>query len=358
MEKFVIWKGIIGIYKMEKIIITGVNGRIGNRLYDKLRDNYEIIGVDNESTSNIDKDHYYNIDFSSEKDIAKGFESIFKDHGKKIYSVIHLIAYYSFQDKGYEPYQNITVDGTHHLLKALSRACIGQLIFTSTLLVYASCDFHETINEDSPLKPRWEYPKSKIAAENLIFSRNGEYPAVFLRIAGCYDENCHSIPLSQHIKRIYEKSFKSHFYPGDLRAGAPYLHFDDLISAIALCLDKRDQLNKNEIFLLGEEETLSHKELQISIGKLLWNKPWKTLRIPKWFAKLGAYIEQLIPCVKKSFIRPWMIDLTEDYYSLDITKSKRILNWQPHHLLKDTLPTMIEKLKNDPAKWYKSNHLL
>jgi len=65
----------------------------------------------------------------------------------------------------------------------------------------------------------------------------------------------------------------------------------------------------------------------------------------------------IIPFIPKPFIKPWMIDLADDHYELDISKAKRELGSSPKKSLEKTLPRMIEELKEDPEKWYKINQL-
>jgi nucleoside-diphosphate-sugar epimerase len=57
------------------------------------------------------------------------------------------------------------------------------------------------------------------------------------------------------------------------------------------------------------------------------------------------------------FIKPWMIDLADDHYELDISRAQALLDWQPRHRLIDALPPMVEALKADPAAWYKRHEL-
>jgi nucleoside-diphosphate-sugar epimerase len=66
----------------------------------------------------------------------------------------------------------------------------------------------------------------------------------------------------------------------------------------------------------------------------------------------------MIPFIPKPFVKPWMIDLADDHYELDITKAKKVLGWIPKHTLEETLPIMIEELKKDPENWYKINQLI
>jgi UDP-glucose 4-epimerase len=59
----------------------------------------------------------------------------------------------------------------------------------------------------------------------------------------------------------------------------------------------------------------------------------------------------------QSFIKPWMIDLADDHFEMDSSKAKKLLGWQPKHSLRETLPKMIKKLKDDPKAFYKVNKL-
>lgn len=57
------------------------------------------------------------------------------------------------------------------------------------------------------------------------------------------------------------------------------------------------------------------------------------------------------------FIKPWMIDRADDHYELDISRARNLLGWEPKHRLPDRLPIIIQKLKENPVKWYKENKL-
>jgi hypothetical protein len=49
---------------------------------------------------------------------------------------------------------------------------------------------------------------------------------------------------------------------------------------------------------------------------------WETTEIPKVVAKAGAWVQDQIPGVEEPFIKPWMIDLADDRYVLDITRTR------------------------------------
>ena len=58
-----------------------------------------------------------------------------------------------------------------------------------------------------------------------------------LRIAGVYDDDCHSIPLAHQIQRIYERRVTGRVYPGDVSRGQAFVHLDDTLEAIRLAVE-------------------------------------------------------------------------------------------------------------------------
>jgi nucleoside-diphosphate-sugar epimerase len=345
---------------MEKqvVIVTGSCGRIGANVVRKLGQKYKIVGFELlKAIYALDSEELMPVDISSDESVHQAFTHIRANYGNKIAAVIHLAAYYSFSEKHSEKYDQITVKGTERLLKALQSFEVGQFLFTSTMLVHAPTQPGEPITEESLVAPSWDYPLSKVHTEKSIHELRGKMPTVSLRVAGVYDDHCHSIPISHQIQRIYEKQLESHFFSGDISHGAAFVHMDDLVDAIALAVDKRAALPPETVLLIGEPKTLSYDTLQCQISCLLFNKGIRTFRVPKLLAKIGAFLLCQIPFRPKPFIRPWMIDLADDHYELNIDKAKRLLGWAPKRSLETTLPKMIHELKQDPKGWYKFNQL-
>jgi nucleoside-diphosphate-sugar epimerase len=225
------------------------------------------------------------------------------------------------------------------------------------MLVHAPGEPGQKITEDSPIEPTWAYPQSKVWAEKLIEAERDNIPVVFLRIAGVYDDGCHSIPLANQIKRVYEETFTSHFYPADPNRGQSFVHLDDLVEVFPLLLKRRTKLPPVTPLLIGEPETVSYGELQDGFGRLLHGQKWTTYRVPKLVAKAGAWVQDRLPFAPDPFIKPWMIDRAADHYDLDITRARTLLGWAPRHSLRAALPVMVEALKRDPARWYRANKL-
>lgn len=340
------------------VIITGACGRIGAQICRRLGDKYRIVGFELlKALYASANEELVPVDLGSDESVHQAFTHIRNFYGNRIASVIHLAAYYSFDQKQSPLYDKITVKGTQRLLSALKNFEVEQFIFSSTMLVHAPCAPDKPIDENWPLMGNWGYPYSKIVTEKLIHDMRGPIPSVILRIAGVYDDRCHSIPISHQIQRIYENQLESRLFAGNIHHGASFLHMEDLVDAIALAVERRKTLPSELTALLGETKTLSYDALQRQISRLIRGKELTTYSVPKWFAKIGAFVQCHIPFIAKPFIKPWMIDLADDNYTLNISRAKQYLGWEPKRCLEKTLPKMIEILKTDPGRFYKENGL-
>ena len=343
----------------DTILITGTSGRIGYPLAKRLAESFNVVGFDRRAPSHPPPSaECLYVDLTLEESVRRGLEAIRDQHGNRIASVIHLAAYYDFSGALSPLYDKITVQGTQRLLRMLQDFEVEQFVFSSTDLVHAPSKPGQRINEDSPLEPKWAYPQSKVATEQVIHAERGKIPAVILRIAGVYDDLCHSIPLAQQIQRIYERDITAYIFPGNVSAGRQaFVHNEDVIDSILLAIAHRQELPPEVTVLIGEPDSPSYDDLQRAFGRLIHDAEWKTRAIPPLVAKLGAQAQEILPLGRPSFIKPWMVDLADDNIELDITRAHTILGWEPKRSVSKTLSEMIPALRADPITWYRENEL-
>lgn len=344
-----------------RLLITGCSGLIGSRLVERFRMEYDIVGFDVEPmrTEQSDSVSWISCDMTDDRSVVNALEKLRSRWGDHLASVLHLAAYYDFSGEPSPLYRTLTVDGTRRLLRGLAGWNVEQFVFSSTLLVMKSSATDQPITEQSPLDAEWDYPQSKLEAEQVIAEFLRKLPIVILRLAGVYDEDCHSLPISQQISRIYEKQMESYFFPGDKDHGQAFVHLDDLVACYEQTIRRRKTLGEYEVFLIGEEDVMSYAELQEELGQLIHGREWPTIRIPKAVAKAGAWVQGKLAADEKDepFIKPWMIDLADQNYRLSIRKACDKLGWKPSHTLRETLPLMIERMLHDTRRWYRINKL-
>jgi len=346
-------------FKDDIVLITGSNGRIGTAVMQRLRERFDnVVGFDQEAPTPPPPDCVrIPVDITSDASVREGLRILREHHGVKIAAVVHLAAYYDFLGKPSPKYDQITVEGTRRLLRGLREGFeVEQFIFSSTMLVHRPGEPGVFITEDSPIGPTWAYPESKVRTEALIRAERGAISAVLMRFAGVYDDVCHSPPLAHQMQRIYERQLASHLYSGETSHGQAFIHLDDVVDAIERSVDRRVQLPPEVAILLGEPETLSYDELQHTLQRLIHGESWETHNVPAPIAKVGAWIEDHMPG-QDPFIKPWMVDRANDHYALDITRARTLLDWEPRHSLRQTLPKMVTALQADPFGWYREQGL-
>lgn len=341
------------------VLVTGSSGLIGAHLLRELARDFRVVGLDVHEPSRPTASDWIHCDLTDDDSVRDSLAQVAGQYGRKLASVVHLAAYFDFSGKPSPLYEELTVEGTRRLMRFLRNFETEQFIFSSTLLVMKPADEDEMLTAQSPTQAEWDYPRSKLWAERVILEERGEVPAVILRIAGVYDDNCHSLPIAQQISRIHRQQLESYFFPGNSQHGQAFVHLDDLTACIRATIERRRQLDAHEVFLIGEEDVMSYAELQEEIGRLVHGREWPTYRIPKSVAKAGAWIKEKLAGSdeEKPFIKPWMIDLADQHYPVSGQRARERLAWQPAHTLRGTLPAMIEGLKRDPQAWYEAHNI-
>jgi nucleoside-diphosphate-sugar epimerase len=344
------------------VVITGAAGAIGSAIARALEPDYTVVGFDLEGgEAPVD---CIAIDLTSGDSVELAFRKFRERYGARIACVVHLAAFFDFTGEDSPLYDKVNVEGTRRLLRALQDFEVGQFVYSGTMLVHAPAEPGERIDEQAPIAPKWAYPESKAAAEAVIREEHGAIPYVLLHLAGLYDDSTAVPTLAQQIARIYERDVKSHLYAGDPRTGQAFVHKDDMIDAFRRAIDRRERLPDNVTILVGEPDALSYGKLQEMIGGLIHGEDeWATITVPKTLARVGARLEELSEPVvpdaidqgEKPFIRPFMVDMADDHYALDITRARDLLGWRPVRSLGATLPKIVQALKDDPIGWHQAN---
>ena len=343
--------------RTDPVLVTGSSGFIGRVLLETLASRYRVVGLDRDAPRELPRSaSFIPIDLSKDEGVREALAKVREQHGGRIASVIHLAAYFDLSGEPNTLYETITLRGTERLLRALQRFEVEQFVFASTMLVHKAVRLGERINEDSPLDAKLPYRRSKIETERLIHAKRGPIPVVYLRPAGIYDDRCNNPFIARQIARIYERSPKSYVYPGDLRTGQSFLHLEDLTEAILRLVERRSALPPELPLLVGEPDAMSYGDLQRTIGRLVHNEDWQTREVAKPLAKAGAWLEDEV-LGEEPFIKPWMVDISDDHYALDIDRARRLLGWEPKRSLRETLPRMVATLKDNPPGWYRANKL-
>lgn len=345
------------------ILITGSDGFIGSALVKYFAADYNILGLDRSPGQQRPGYQAIQCDLTDAAAIKQAVEAA-RELTPRLAAVIHLAAYFDFTGEEHPLYNKLNLEGTRLLLAALKDVEVERFIYASTILVHRPGEPGLPITEESPLEPRWAYPISKLAAEQII-REECTSPYAILRLAGLYTEYCQSPTLAHQIDRIYQDKITGRVFAGNPNRGQSALHIEDMLSALGATIEQRRNLPRDFTALIGEPLVSTYEALQNAIGEALHGEPVHTISVPKPVAKLGAWAQEKaeawipdsIDQGEKPFIRPFMIDLSEDHYELNIIHAIQHLGWQPRHSLRDELSTLMARFKEDPQHWYKLNKI-
>ena len=260
---------------MEKILITGVNGYIGNSLYHFLKGKFKVVGIDKESVS---KNTIYRCNILN----TKKLEQILYKTKPEI--VIHLAAQ-SLVDEtiNKEKYYNNNVVATNRLLRSMKKINVKKIIFSSTAAVYKQSS--KPLKENSKLKPISTYAKTKLVCEKNILKQK-DIKSVILRffnvcsalkkpcIGELHNPETHLIPTIVY-KAIYNKKiyiYGDDFPTPDGTCIRDYIHIKDICSAIEKSIRFLLNKKKSNIFNIGNYKGLSNQEIVNYIKKNIKKK--------------------------------------------------------------------------------------
>lgn len=152
------------------ILITGEKGYISSSLYEYLRSTMEGSHISQKSVRN---------------------ENVNQLPLEKIDVLIHAAAIVHKKEKTEteESYYRVNTELTRQIATKAKLYGVKQFIFFSTMAVYGVLEGE--INENSPLRPKTQYGKSKLAAEQALLELHDEnFKVVIIRAPMVYGPSC------------------------------------------------------------------------------------------------------------------------------------------------------------------------
>jgi len=263
-----------------KVIITGSSGFLGRRLYDRLKDSYEVFGFDIERGQDIRRE--------------EDFRDLNADY------VIHLAAL--MRNVREETILDVNVNGTLNVLN-FCRSIGTKLVFASSASVYGNAK--PPVSEDSPLKPDSFYSLTKLFGERLceFYNRKFSIPTTIVRIFNMYG------PKQQEgllIPDIIAKLEEEKIVLGNPYPRRDYVYVDDVVDAIARSME----LDGFNCINVGTGRSYSVKE----VAEMLLEISGKRKKI-----EFSDYLK------------------VDSDSRADISRAKRLLGWEPKISLEEGL---------------------
>lgn len=202
--------------------------------------------------------------------------------------------------------QNVVA--SHNVLESFRESRAETIVFASTSTVYGEAKTLPTPENYAPMEPISVYGASKLAGEALVssychaFDRHG----IILRLANVIGPKSKHGVVCEFMARLLQGARELSIL-GDGTQNKSYIYIDDCIDAILATMKHVDA--PVEVFNVGSEDSLSVKEIAITVGK--------TMGLPKLEFNFNGGLDDG---------RGWVGDVKS--MLLDVTKLKSI-GWTP-----------------------------
>ena len=316
---------------------VGGAGFIGSSLSERLiKEGNKVVTIDNfcdfyapKIKENNIKELVKNSNFKIYRNDIRDRQSIKKIFDEnEIDIVMHLAAMAGVRPSIENPilYQEVNCMGTQNILEEMKEHNIKKLVMASSSSVYGNCKevpFREDMVVDFAISP---YAATKKANEVMthVYHKLFNMNVVMLRFFTVYGPKQRpDLAINKFTRLMLEDKEIPMF--GDGTTSRDYTYIDDIVDGIIkscnYCMNKEDVY---EILNLGNSSPVSLKEMIETIGRVLGKKPQ----------------------IKQLQMQPGDVERT---YA-DLSKAKKILNYEPQILFEDGIKMFID--------WYKDNRNL
>lgn len=254
-----------------KVLVTGGAGFIGAHLVNRLlEDGYEVVVIDNESSSS-DIDYRWNSNAENHKLDICDYE-LTRPIYNKVKFVFHLAAQARIQKGIDSPLENFKVNsyGTSVVLQCAKEAGAELVVFSSTSSSYGNNATPNVETQEADcLNP---YSVAKINAENIckIYSQSYGIDTIVFRYFNVYGPGQSKTGQYATVIGIFEEKIKMGHnltITGDGTQRRDFTHVNDAVEANMLALSHIPQSGfKGEVFNIGSGKNYSINEVADLFG--------------------------------------------------------------------------------------------
>lgn len=322
----------------KNILVTGANGFIGSHIVDSLLEHNQNVYCLVRKSSNLQWLNTKNVNlvYGSLDDLS-GIENL----NINFDSVIHSAGI--VQAKKKEDFTEVNVKGTQNLIELFKKRNLQKFVFISSLTAAGPARKDHPKSEQSEDKPITAYGKSKLEAEKVILASGLDY--IILRPGAVFG------PRDKAMYSVFKMAQKGIFV--GVGSNSKYVSMIDgeELAKISTDLTLSESI-KNEIINCAYPEPIDLDHFNETI-KITMNKKGINLKLPEKLVHSIGYINEYFSSIlgiSSVFDRDKAKDLSQDFWTADVSKLQNLLNWKPKRNLKQNIQRTLE--------WYKENRWL
>lgn len=346
-----------------RLLVTGASGFVGRHLLEILAPRWQIFALDRRSRVEGGIPRHPNIrweqvDLKDEAALTASFARIRDGGGAD--ALIHLAAYYDFTGEDHPEYRLTNLDGTRRVLELSRGLGLQRFFFTSSLAACPFPDPGETVTEATAPSGEHIYSQSKRQGEEMVARYRDSFPSVILRFPALFSDWCQYEPLSVFLETWLSRRWNARVLAGRGKSALPYLHVRDVTRGMEVALNRMTELEPEEVLALSWDGAISHLELFRTATTEYFGHDARPPRfLPRSLCAAGMWGRDRVGRLlgERPFERPWMARYIDEQLTVDASRTRGRLGWQPRPRLGilHRIPFMVENFKSDPVEWQRRN---
>lgn len=318
-----------------KTLVTGANGFLGSHLVDRLIEDGHEVHVLVRKTSNLQwllgkpvQFHYGDVSSAS-----GGSGGGLKEGLRDVEIVFHVAGV--IRARKPRTYYEVNARGTENVLEAClavdpQTKKLKRVVVVTSLAAHGPRQDDRLSVEEDECQPLTDYGKSKRDAELIALKYRDRIPVTIIRPPAIYGPRDDQI---FDFFRLVKRGVA--LLPGWGRGILNIAHVQDVVEGMILAANSPQAVG--EIFFIGGDQNYTWHEVADSIGRAVNRKPFK-ISVPKLFIFgvsgaadiLGRLTGQIF-----SLNLDYARNFVQKNWSMDVTKAKRLLSFQPKFSLDD-----------------------
>lgn len=345
-----------------RVVVTGASGFIGRHLLESLKETCRVYGIARRSQvrsgapihPNIT---WFQVDIADRESLSAAFRAIRQAGGADM--VVHLAAHYDFTGDKDPEYWRTNVDGLRNVLEESVELSPRLFVFASSVAACAFPPKGGSLNESSPADGDHIYAVTKRIGEEMLAEYEDRLHTVIVRFAALFSDWCEYPPLYFFLETWLSKAWNSRILAGRGASAIPYLHVRDAVAFLRRVLVRGEELDRREVVIASPDGALGHLQLFDLALVSHQGVRRRPVMMPRTLCRIGVWVRDLAGRLlgNRPFERPWMVRYIDASLTIDASRTRRRLGWEPRDRLDLTrrMPFLVENMKTEPVEWHRRN---
>lgn len=349
----------------KRVVVVGATGFVGKHLMNVLMGEFPILAIARRHPSACGAPEHHDIQWL-QADITDrpNFLRTFKEHVPpgSANILVHLAAYYDYDEGEKAEYRRVNVEGTKTVLDAAKNSGIPHLVFTSSL---AACQYPSNgkyLDESTPPDGDHIYSRTKAEGEQILTSYSHDFHYITLRFPALFSDWCEYLPLYYFLDSWWSDGINSRILAGKGQSAIPFLHVDDAVFFVRKLIHHFEYLPSGSILIPSWDGATSHEELFKAATEAYFGESRKPVFLPRSLCRSGIRMRRLAGQITNHvpFEAPWMCSHIDRQLRVNAQKTRTVMQWEPRprlHIL-NRMPFFVEHARADIVEWKRKNHIL